>query len=118
FADEPTGALDSRTSTEVLSELLNSTTGRGATLVLVTHDESVAARCSRVVRLADGAIIADSPRLLRIRRRRHRASGHTLIRSRRVPTIRHPPASQRGPSTCRWADPGRTSGDGHRPRPA
>uniref|UniRef100_UPI002631D7D4 ABC transporter ATP-binding protein n=1 Tax=Brevibacterium sp. TaxID=1701 RepID=UPI002631D7D4 len=52
FADEPTGALDSRTSTEVLSELLNSTTGRGATLVLVTHDESVAARCSRVVRLA------------------------------------------------------------------
>src|SRR5699024_10075546 len=55
-----TGALDSRTSTEVLSELLNSTTGRGATLVLVTHDESVAARCSRVVRLADGAIIADS----------------------------------------------------------
>ena len=60
FADEPTGALDSRTSTEVLSELLNSTTGRGATLVLVTHDESVAARCSRVVRLADGAIIADS----------------------------------------------------------
>src|SRR5699024_4682614 len=60
FADEPTGALDSRTSTEVLSELLNSTTGRGATLVLVTHDESVAARCSRVVRLADGAIISDS----------------------------------------------------------
>lgn len=60
FADEPTGALDSRTSTEVLSELLASTTGRGSTLVVVTHDESVAARCSRVVRLADGQIVSDS----------------------------------------------------------
>ncbi|GAA1620141.1 MULTISPECIES: ABC transporter ATP-binding protein [Brevibacterium] len=60
FADEPTGALDSRTSTEVLSELLASTTGRGSTLVVVTHDENVAARCSRVVRLADGRIVSDS----------------------------------------------------------
>lgn len=60
FADEPTGALDSKTSTEVLSELLNSTTGRGSTLVVVTHDESVAARCSRIVRLADGRIVSDS----------------------------------------------------------
>ncbi|MBE8147105.1 ABC transporter ATP-binding protein [Brevibacterium casei] len=60
FADEPTGALDSRTSSEVLSELLASTTGRGSTLVVVTHDENVAARCSRVVRLADGRIVSDS----------------------------------------------------------
>ena len=60
FADEPTGALDSRTSSEVLSELLGSTVGRGSTLVVVTHDENVAARCSRVVRLADGRIVADS----------------------------------------------------------
>jgi putative ABC transport system ATP-binding protein len=60
FADEPTGALDSRTSSEVLTELMNSTTGRGSTLVVVTHDENVAARCSRVVRLADGRIVADS----------------------------------------------------------
>lgn len=60
FADEPTGALDSRTSAEVLTELLGSTTGRGSTLVVVTHDETVAARCSRVVRLADGRIVADS----------------------------------------------------------
>lgn len=60
FADEPTGALDSRTSNEVLTELLGSTVGRGSTLVVVTHDENVAARCSRVVRLADGRIVADS----------------------------------------------------------
>ncbi|WP_209324422.1 ABC transporter ATP-binding protein [Brevibacterium renqingii] len=62
FADEPTGALDSRTSAEVLTELLDSTTGRGSTLVVVTHDEGVAARCSRVVRLADGRIVSDSAR--------------------------------------------------------
>lgn len=62
FADEPTGALDSRTSDEVLSELLQSTVGRGSTLVVVTHDENVAARCSRIVRLADGRIVSDSAR--------------------------------------------------------
>ncbi|SMX70844.1 MULTISPECIES: ABC transporter ATP-binding protein [Brevibacterium] len=60
FADEPTGALDSSTSTEVLTELLASKTGRGSTLVVVTHDESVAARCSRIVRLADGRVVSDS----------------------------------------------------------
>ncbi|WP_324615288.1 ABC transporter ATP-binding protein [Nesterenkonia sedimenti] len=54
FADEPTGALDSTTSEQVLTALLESTVGRGAPLVVVTHDPAVAARCSRVVRLEDG----------------------------------------------------------------
>lgn len=57
FADEPTGALDSTTSAEVMEALIRSTTGRGRSLVVVTHDETVAARCSRVVRLADGRIL-------------------------------------------------------------
>lgn len=61
FADEPTGALDSGTSVEVLDALLGSTVGQGRTLVVVTHDESVAARCSRIVRLSDGQIRADGP---------------------------------------------------------
>lgn len=60
FADEPTGALDSRTSAEVMEALIASTTGRGRSLVVVTHDEDVAARCSRVMRLADGRIVADT----------------------------------------------------------
>lgn len=60
FADEPTGALDSATSAEVLTALLNATTGQGRTLVMVTHDAEVARRCSRVVRLRDGRIIDDS----------------------------------------------------------
>lgn len=59
FADEPTGALDQTTSAEVLQALLQATVGRGRTLVMVTHDERVARRCSRIVRLQDGHIIAD-----------------------------------------------------------
>ncbi len=60
FADEPTGALDSQTSQAVLGTLLDATVGRGRTLVVVTHDDQVAARCSRTVRLADGRVVADS----------------------------------------------------------
>lgn len=60
FADEPTGALDQATSAEVLQALLGATVGRGRTLVMVTHDEAVAARCSRIIRLQDGHIVHDS----------------------------------------------------------
>lgn len=56
FADEPTGALDSRTSAEVMDVLLDSTVGRGAALVVVTHDSTVAARCDRTLAMADGRI--------------------------------------------------------------
>lgn len=57
FADEPTGALDSQTSADVMEALLWSTSGQGRTLVLVTHDAAVAARCSRTVHVRDGRIV-------------------------------------------------------------
>lgn len=57
FADEPTGALDSRTSGEVMDALLWSSTGQGRTLLVVTHDAEVAARCSRTVHVRDGRVI-------------------------------------------------------------
>lgn len=60
FADEPTGALDSATSAQLMDALLDSTAERGAPLVVVTHDPETAARCDRLVRLADGRIVADS----------------------------------------------------------
>lgn len=56
FADEPTGALDSRTSQEVMDALLWSTTGQGRTLVVVTHDREVASRCSRTIAMRDGLV--------------------------------------------------------------
>jgi len=59
FADEPTGALDSRTSAEVMDALLQSTTGQGRTLIVVTHDAEVAARCSRTVHMRDGRVAAE-----------------------------------------------------------
>lgn len=59
FADEPTGALDSVTGAEVLDTLLRCTVGAGKTLVMVTHDRQVAARCDRVLTLHDGKITAD-----------------------------------------------------------
>lgn len=60
FADEPTGALDSATSAEVLDALLHATTGQGRTLVVVTHDADVARRCSRTVRVSDGRVVSDT----------------------------------------------------------
>ncbi len=60
FADEPTGALDSHTSREVMDALLWSTTGQGRTLVVVTHDAEVAARCSRTISVRDGLIVSSA----------------------------------------------------------
>ncbi|MGM1030142.1 MAG: ABC transporter ATP-binding protein [Actinomycetota bacterium] len=59
FADEPTGALDSRTSSEVMDALLWATTEQGRTLVTVTHDPEVAARCSRTLSVRDGRLVAE-----------------------------------------------------------
>jgi len=56
FADEPTGALDSVTSAEVMTALLASTVGSGRALIVVTHDAGVAARCDRTLHMGDGTI--------------------------------------------------------------
>ena len=59
LADEPTGNLDSATAREVMGLILDHVKGHGATLVLVTHDEELAAACTdRVVRLKDGQVLA------------------------------------------------------------
>jgi putative ABC transport system ATP-binding protein len=58
LADEPTGSLDADSGAEVIRLLFEMNREYGTTLVLVTHDESLAARCSRVVRLAAGRIVS------------------------------------------------------------
>jgi len=58
LADEPTGALDSHTSREVLS-FLKKLNREGDTVVLITHDNSIAVRAKRIIRLQDGKIIYD-----------------------------------------------------------
>jgi putative ABC transport system ATP-binding protein len=59
FADEPTGALDQATGTEVMRVLTDATRAVGASLVVVTHDRDVAAWCSRRVEVRDGVVVAD-----------------------------------------------------------
>ncbi|RLV55248.1 ABC transporter ATP-binding protein [Aeromicrobium phragmitis] len=59
FADEPTGALDSATSDDVMNALLYATKGQGRSLVVVTHDPRVAQRCDRVLHMSDGRIVRE-----------------------------------------------------------
>jgi putative ABC transport system ATP-binding protein len=58
LADEPTGNLDSRTSAEMM-ELFDELNEAGNTMVVVTHEEDIAAHARRIVRLLDGKIVAD-----------------------------------------------------------
>ncbi len=59
LADEPTGNLDSETGAHVMDLLFDLQAKSGATLMLITHDSGLAARCSRRVRLLDGRIAGD-----------------------------------------------------------
>jgi putative ABC transport system ATP-binding protein len=58
LADEPTGSLDAESGSAVIDLLFEMNREYGATLIMVTHDEALASRCSRIVRLAAGRISA------------------------------------------------------------
>ncbi|MGE0870327.1 MAG: ABC transporter ATP-binding protein [Kofleriaceae bacterium] len=60
LCDEPTGNLDSTTSEEIMALFLQ-LHAEGNTIVMVTHEPTIAARCPRAIRIADGKIIADGP---------------------------------------------------------
>lgn len=60
LADEPTGALDSRTGRDVL-RLLQELNDEGNTIVLITHDNSIAAEAKRIITIQDGKIVSDRP---------------------------------------------------------
>ncbi len=60
FADEPTGALDSKTSGELLAYLRQAVDELGQTIVMVTHDASAASHCDRVVYVQDGRLVGEA----------------------------------------------------------
>ena len=60
FADEPTGNLDTATGAAIMDQLFARAAQAGATLLVITHDAALAARCARVVTMADGRIASDS----------------------------------------------------------
>jgi putative ABC transport system ATP-binding protein len=60
LADEPTGALDTHTSEEILG-LFRKLNGEGLTIIIVTHEPDIAAHCKRLLRVRDGLLIEDRP---------------------------------------------------------
>lgn len=62
LADEPTGNLDTATGTEIMDLLIDVAAEHGTTMLLATHDPTVASRCRRIIRLRDGRIESDDTR--------------------------------------------------------
>ncbi len=65
LADEPTGNLDTKTSADIMA-LFDKLHEGGRTIIMVTHDEAVARRARRIIRLLDGVIVADEPSSLTV----------------------------------------------------
>jgi ABC-type lipoprotein export system ATPase subunit len=61
LADEPTGALDSKTSEEIMRILQRLNTEQGLTVILVTHELDIAAYAQRVLTMRDGLLVSDGP---------------------------------------------------------
>ena len=78
FADEPTGALNRQSSNEVMEELCKINAG-GTTIMLVTHDAKVAAKCSRVLYIVDGNIQGEYNLIGKDERTRERALNNWLM---------------------------------------
>ncbi len=61
LADEPTGALDSKTSIEIIAVIQKLNIEKGITVVIVTHDKDIALYCRRLINIKDGKLIGDTP---------------------------------------------------------
>ena len=99
FADEPTGNLDSATGEKIIKLLFDLNHEKGVTLIIVTHDEELAALCDRRIRIADGKIITDENLKTRTRRpttRLANAAARTKTRPPKTPEKKKADAKKKG----------------------
>lgn len=66
WADEPTGALDSTTASEIMGLMRQLNQEEGLTIVLVTHDANVGAQCERLISMRDGEIVSDNAQIVEV----------------------------------------------------
>ena len=59
LADEPTGALDGTTANEIIT-LLKKQNEKGKTIIIITHDDSIANYCNRIIKIEDGKLVSNS----------------------------------------------------------
>ena len=62
LADEPTGNLDHDTAMDVFEQFVQSARSRGCAILIVTHDQLIAQRCDRILRLEEGRIVSEDAR--------------------------------------------------------
>ena len=93
FADEPTGNLDANTGGRIVELIEELNRESGASVVLVTHDLTLAARAGRMIRLADGIIVEDRESRESAGAREQRADGNRGLEAQ-PSAISHPPSAR------------------------
>ncbi len=105
FADEPTGNLDTKTTKEVMELFLNFSRQQNITIVLVTHDRSLANYADRIVTIVDGAVVGDTPNKSLFDLEREEAARQAAWENDQLPPVEAPapepgegpPAAERPP---------------------
>jgi len=101
FADEPTGNLDTRTTREIMELFLNFSRQQNITIVLVTHDRSLANYADRIVTIVDGAVVGDTPNKSLFDVEREEAAKEAAWENDQLPPASQPPPGQPGPAAAK-----------------
>jgi len=102
FADEPTGNLDTKTTREIMELFLNFSRQQNITIVLVTHDRSLANYADRIVTIVDGAVVGDTPNKSLFDLEKEEAAKESAWENDQLPPGQEgPPPGQPGPAAAK-----------------